>query len=606
MSETALGSDLRWAVGAIAAAVVLVLLNHVGLAVMLRLARGRSIRATGLLALPGLLADLAPAALGVAFAWFWLSNPYLIPLVIAPLALIQQSFALVARLGESEERFRALFEAAPVGTALIDLDERVVSSNRAIERLLGYGTDELAGRPLGDLLADGGGLLRELLSGRAEPYVFEGELLRRDGVPATGRVAVALLHDAQRRPRFGIVMIEDLTERRRLEDQLRQAQKMEAVGELAGGIAHDFNNLLTIILGRARIALRQMGPDDPLKEDVDEIAAAADRAAALTRRLLAFGRRQVLQPRVFELNAVVRATERMLRRLIGEHIEIQIDLAPAVGFVRADPTQLEQVIVNLALNARDAMPAGGRLAIRSFRTELDERADPGAPPSQREYVALSLTDTGHGMDDETRSHIFEPFFTTKDPGKGTGLGLATVHGIVAQSGWQLRVDSAPGAGSTFAVYLPRIRDAEAFEEATGPTADAPRGTETVLLVEDDEGVRSLAELLLAEAGYVVLSATGGEEALMLAERHPGPIDLLLTDVVMPGLGGVALADAVDRLRPGMRVLYMSGYPGEDLVGVTSSTGLVPKPFTVETLLQPVRDALDAVAPSPGSAAATTL
>ncbi|MEN3343301.1 MAG: hypothetical protein V7644_2705 [Actinomycetota bacterium] len=604
--DTGLGSQLRWAAGAIAAALVFVAVNHVNLAVMLRLARGRSIRATGLLGPDGLLADLAPAALGVVFARFWLTNPYLIPLVVAPLALIQQSFALVARLGESEERFRALFECAPIGTALVDLEERIVSGNRALEQLLGYGDDELLGRDFRDLVpGDGaGGARRELLPIDGEPYDFEARLRRKDGAPVSGHVAVALVRDAQRRPRFGIVMVEDLSERRELEEQLRQAQKMEAVGELAGGIAHDFNNLLTIISGRARIALRSIGGDQDLRGDVEEIAAAADRAATLTGQLLAFGRRQVLQPRVFELNTVVGATERMLRRLIGEHIEVVLELAPAVGRVRADPRQVEQVIINLALNARDAMPAGGRLTIRTLQAALEEPGETDGAAASRDYVVLSLSDTGHGMDARIRSHIFEPFFTTKEPGKGTGLGLATVHGIVAQSGGELRVRSAPGMGSTFAVYLPRVEDAEeAPEQAPVPAAGALGGSETVLLVEDDGGVRALAEVLLSEVGYAVLAARDGNDALRIVERHEGSIDLLLTDVVMPGLGGVALAEEVRRMRPGIGVVYMSGYPGDELRGVTGHAGLVAKPFTLETLLRPVRGALDAAAAAQGRVAA---
>jgi PAS domain S-box-containing protein len=578
---------LRWAVAATAAAIVFVVVNHLSLALMLRLARNRTLRGSGLFALQGLLGDFAPAAIGVVMARSWLVNPYLIPLLLAPLALIQQSFFLVAQLTESEERFRAMFECAPVGTMMIDLDDRIVSANRAVEQLLGCDEEDLVGRRLGDFL-DGSGFVRRLIDADGEEaHNFEGTLRRRDGTSALAHIAVALVRDAQTLPRFAILMAEDLTERRQLEEQLRQAQKMEAVGELAGGVAHDFNNLLTIISGRARTALRLTGDHGRLKADVEEIAAAAERAATLTRQLLAFGRRQVLQPRVFDLNAVVASTDRMLRRLIGEHIEIVLDLAPAVGRVRADPSQLEQVLINLAVNARDAMRAGGRLTIRTFRDELDGD----------DYAVFSMSDTGAGMDEQTRSHIFEPFFTTKEPGRGTGLGLATVHGIVAQSGGLVRVESRPGEGSTFTVYLPRVEDeAEAPEGAPSP-AGAIGGTETVLLVEDDDGVRALAELLLTEAGYHVLAASDGNDALKLAERHSGRIDALLTDVVMPGLGGVALAETVERLRPGIGIVFMSGYPGDALAGVTGSGGArtVAKPFTVETLLRPVREALDAAA-----------
>ena len=602
--QTALGADLRWATAAIAAAVALVVLNHLDLAVMLRLARGRSLRASGLLAPGALLADFALAGLGVVFARFWLSNAYLLPLAIASLLLIHRSFRLVAQLGESEDRFRALFESAPVGTALIDLDARIVSSNRSLEQLLGYRGAELVGRSFRELLAEDGtpdrdadaaDPLSDLLAGERERFSAERRLRRKDGTTALGQVALALARDAQRRPHFGIAMFEDLTERRQLEEQLRHAQKMEAVGQLAGGIAHDFNNLLTIILGRTRYALRLIGRNNPLSGDLDEIATAADRAAALTQQLLAFGRRQVLRPRVLDPNAVVTSTTGMLRRLIGQDIEIVVDLAPDLGHVRADPGQLEQVIINLAVNARDAMPGGGRLTIRTADVEVDESVDADHAPVSGEYVLISVGDTGHGMDAETRSHIFEPFFTTKEPGKGTGLGLATVHGIVGQSAGYVRVESTPGAGSTFAVYLPRAFGVATPHDRPPAPTGMLTGCESVLLVEDDDGVRALVGLLLSEAGYSVLVARDGKEALRLAERHQDPIDLLLTDLVMPGLGGAELADAVAPLRPGIRVLYISGYAGEAPAGVGS---VVPKPFTEETLLRMVRQALD----SPVSAA----
>ena len=348
--------------------------------------------------------------------------------------------------------------------------------------------------------------------------------MRKDGAEVRGHVAASLVVDAQRRPQFVIVMVEDLTERLRLEEQLRHSQRLEAVGQLAGGVAHDFNNLLTIIAGRTRFALRELaGADDGLRTDLEEVAAATERAAALTRQLLAFSRRQVLQPRVLDLNAVVTRTDRMLRRLIGEDIEIAIELAEDLHPVRADRGQLEQVILNLAVNARDAMPNGGRLTISTSNVELGAppAVDVDRPDAPGPHAMLAVSDTGHGMDAATRSHLFEPFFTTKEPGKGTGLGLSTVYGIVAQSGGHISVDSALGAGSTFSVYLPAVDAQVAAEEELTRDEGTLTGAETVLLVEDDAGVRALAELVLSRHGYTVLTAGDGSEALGVAADHAG-------------------------------------------------------------------------------------
>jgi PAS domain S-box-containing protein len=594
---TSLDGDLAWLVTGVAASVALVVVNHVTLAVMLRLARGRPLRFSGLLSPTGLLADLALASLGVVLAYLWESEPYLIPLAIAPLFLVQRSFRLLAQLGESEERFRTMFEGAPVGTVILDLERRIVSTNRVFEELVGYDKDELAGRRLADVSPEPeAASLERLFAGAHAAYAGQRTLVRKDGADVRGHVAASLVVDAQRRPRFVIAMVEDLTERLRLEEQLRHSQRLEAVGQLAGGVAHDFNNLLTIISGRTRFALRELaGADDALRSDLEEVAAATERAAALTRQLLAFSRRQVLQPRVLDLNAVVTRTDRMLRRLIGEDIEIAIELAADLHPVRADRGQLEQVILNLAVNARDAMPNGGRLTISTANAELGAppTVDVDRPPDPGPYALLAVTDTGHGMDAATRSHVFEPFFTTKEPGKGTGLGLSTVYGIVAQSGGHLGVDSAPGAGSTFTVYLPAV-DAQAAAEEE-PTLDEGTltGAETVLLVEDDAGVRAFAELVLSRYGYTVLSAGDGSEALGVAAAHEGVIDMLVTDVVMPRMKGPELAEAVVRLRPGIRVLYMSGYTDAMELPETAVGDVVPKPFSEETLVRKVREALDA-------------
>ena len=390
-------------------------------------------------------------------------------------------------------------------------------------------------------------------------------------------------------------MVEDLTERLHLEEQLRHAQRMEAVGQLAGGVAHDFNNLLTVITGRTEFAIRSLGDsDDAIRGDLDEIATAADRAASLTQQLLAYSRRQILQPRVVDVNGVVANMHRMLLRLLGEDTEIVTELAPDAVRVRADPSQLEQVILNLAVNARDAMPGGGRLIIRTASIAHAEgivREQDDAPTSGR-YALLAVEDTGEGMDEDTRSRIFEPFYTTKEPGKGTGLGLSTVYGIIAQSGGFIRVASAPGAGSTFAVYLPLAREEVTAEAASGSDgAGALSGSGIVLLAEDDDGVRALAELILTRYGYTVLPARDGEDALRIADRHTGPIDLLVTDIVMPRMRGTELAERLTSRRPDIGVLYMSGYADASALGDVDTAAIVPKPFSEETLAVFVRDTL---------------
>ena len=600
LMESALDADLRWAAAGISASLVLVLLNHANLAAMLRFARQLSVRASGMFAPTALLADLALAGLGVVAARFWLFNPYLLPLMLAPLVLIHRSFALLARLGESEERFRTMFEGAPAGTVIVDLEERIVSSNRAFEELLGQQKEELAGRRFAEFAPVPAGSsepLCVLLSGAQKRLADQRTFVRRDGSEALGQVAASLVVDAKANPRFAIVMVEDLTERLHLEEQLRHAHRMEAVGQLAGGVAHDFNNLLTVITGRSRFAIRSLGDrDGAIRGDLDEIAAAAERAASLTQQLLAYSRRQVLQPRVIDVNGVVANMQRMLLRLIGEDTEIVTELAPHAVRVRADPSQLEQVILNLAVNARDAMPGGGRLTIRTAsiaHAETIGREHDEAPTSGR-YALLAVEDTGEGMDEETRSRIFEPFFTTKEPGKGTGLGLSTVYGIIAQSGGFIRVASAPGAGSTFAVYLPLAREEVAAEPAPLGSDGVLSGSGTILLAEDDDGVRALAELILSQYGYTVLPARDGEDALRIADQHAGPIDLLVTDIVMPRMRGTELAERLTSRRPDIGVLYMSGYADASALGEVNAAAIVPKPFSEETLAGLVRETLAAL------------
>jgi CheY-like chemotaxis protein len=370
---------------------------------------------------------------------------------------------------------------------------------------------------------------------------------------------------------------------------------LEAVGRLAGGVAHDFNNLLTAIKGNAGLLLADLPSGSPLREDVEEIDRAAQRASDLTRQLLAFSRRQVLQPRVVDLNAVIGETRRMLRRLIEEDVEIVVDLAPSVGPVKADPGQVEQVVLNLAVNARDAMPGGGRLTISTSDATVPPEPREGWPyfVPAGEYVRLDVADTGVGMEPQVLAHLFEPFFTTKPAGKGTGLGLSTVYGIVKQSGGYVWADTEPERGSRFVVLLPRVVDDQGRAAGAEEAAPLPGRGATVLLVEDEDSVRSLTRRVLQRAGYRVLEAEDGERALSVAQAHEGGIDLLLTDVVMPGGGGRRLAERMAALRPSTRVLYMSGYPGDAMAehGLEAGVDLLPKPFTPESLLRRVADAL---------------
>ncbi len=386
---------------------------------------------------------------------------------------------------------------------------------------------------------------------------------------------------------------EDITERRRLEEQLHQSQKMEAVGRLAGGVAHDFNNLLTVIGGYAELLDMEVAEGDPLREAADGILRSSERAMALTRQLLAFSRKQVLQPKVLDLNAAVTEMDRLLRRVIGEDVELLTVLQPGVGRIRVDPGQLEQVIMNLVVNARDAMPEGGRLTLRTSALEVEGPTkfdvDPGS------YVLLEVSDTGCGMDREVLSHIFEPFFTTKERGKGTGLGLAIVYGVVKQSGGTVEATSQVGQGTTFRILLPRVSpEAEEGTEDEG-WAEAAGGSETVLLVEDEDEVRRLAASILEAHGYTVLTAGHGVEALALVRGHSGPIHLLVTDVVMPQMGGPELAARLAQVRPETRVLYISGYSDDAVVDQSLVAPLVEKPFKRQVLVRKVREVLDGAA-----------
>ncbi|HEX3000138.1 MAG TPA: ATP-binding protein, partial [Armatimonadota bacterium] len=386
------------------------------------------------------------------------------------------------------------------------------------------------------------------------------------------------------------------SKRKQLEEELRQSQKMEAIGRLAGGVAHDFNNLLMPILTFGEMLLSRLEDGDPLQHYADQIVRTAERASALPRQLLAFSRRQILQPKVLELDTLITEMEKMLRTLVGEDISFSVQSAPGTGLVKADQVQLEQVLMNLSANARDAMPNGGSLLIETKNVELDAetvRLRPGCKPGR--YVMLAVSDTGCGMDRETLAQIFEPFFTTKEKGKGTGLGLATVYGIVKQSGGDIRVYSEVGKGTTFKVYLPRVDAAQEPVAATARDQQPRGGTETILLVEDEDAVRESVRELLDANGYHVLDASNGDAALALCGERQEPIHLLLTDVVMPGMSGNVLAERLRRMRPGIKTLFMSGYTEDAIVhhGVLlDGVSFLQKPFSPRTLASKVREVLD--------------
>jgi len=504
---------------------------------------------------------------------------------------------------ETENRYRQLVENAYDLVTEISTDARYVWASPNYRSVLGYDPEELIGRNALEILhpddrAHAMEVFARFLAG-GQPGEARVRARHKDGswrsFEATGGTFTTATGE-----RRAVVISRDVTARRiteaalaQSEEQLRQAQKMEAVGRLAGGVAHDFNNLLTAIRGYGDLALQGLSPTDPRRRDIEEIGQAARRASELTGQLLTFSRRQVQQRRVLALNAVVSDLDKMLRRVIGEDLELRTRLDPAAGAVNADPGQLEQVLVNLAVNARDAMPMGGCLSLETSHIEGDAAAAAGLPAES--YACLIVRDTGIGMDEATRSHIFEPFFTTKPPGKGTGLGLSTVYGIVQQSGGQIHVESSPKAGTTFRIFLPKV-DQPVEAQRAGERAARGGGSETVLLVEDEHAVRRLIQRVLEGAGYRVLAAEGPAEALRLCQRHPEPIDLMLTDVVMPLMSGRELASRTAAVRPEMRVLYVSGYM-EDVIAhhgvLEPEIAFLGKPFAPDQLTRKVREVLDA-------------
>lgn len=504
-------------------------------------------------------------------------------------------------LRESEERYRTVTEAASDTIITIDEDSTILFVNRAAEEAFGYTTQEMLGQKLTMLIP---GHLNSVHQAGGARYVATGKkhiawnATELPGLHKTGReipLEVSFGEFMRNGRRFFTGIARDNTEREQLHSQLRQSQKMEAIGQLAGGVAHDFNNLLTVISGYCELALTTADIDDKLRHHLDQISEAGKRARLLVAQLLAFSRKQLLQPRVLDLNEVVANTHQMLRRLIGEDIDLVSIPRPGLGHVLADAGQIEQIILNLSVNARDAMPAGGKLTIETDNVELDENyARKHAEVFPGRYVLVAVSDTGYGMDAATRARIFEPFFTTKSLGKGTGLGLSTVYGIVKQSGGHIWLYSEPGKGTTFKVYLPRVDEAVETSEALVEHAESLRGSETLLLTEDEEAVRRLARSVLEMYGYNVLEAASGAEAIELL-KQTGNIALLITDVVMPQMSGKELAANAGRVSPKMRVLYLSGYADNAIFhhGVLEEgVSFLAKPFTQEGLARKVRQVLD--------------
>ena len=498
-----------------------------------------------------------------------------------------------------EQRFHDLFENTKDILFTLDADGNITSLNKTGEEVMGLSRSEALQNNIKSLVApEHHGVCREMMQRILNEEVlphFEIQMIRKDGQRVLLETSARPIQSGGKKE--GVQGIaRDVTERRNMENVVRQSQKMEAIGRLSGGVAHDFNNLLCVIIGHTEVLSEWLGPNEPVVNNVIQIKKAADSAAALTRQLLAFSRKQVFHPRALDLNAIVVDTQKLLGRLIGEHIELFTSLDPNLGQVLVDPVQIEQVLMNLVLNARDAMPEGGKLTIETSNIRLEEKHETkySFVPAGR-YVLFAVTDTGCGMDEETQTRIFEPFYTTKELGKGTGLGLATVYGIVKQSGGYIWVYSECGRGTTFKVYLPRIDNLTAPQRPSKQRVVIQSGTETVLLVEDAEPLRVLIKEILTNCGYKVLEAENGNEAIRIARDFQGPIHLLLTDVIMPGMGGEQLAAQLSQFLPEMKVLYMSGYPNDGIVRsgiLASGVALLEKPFTREILARNVRQVLD--------------
>ena len=502
----------------------------------------------------------------------------------------------------AEAKFRGLLESAPDPLVAVNLDGRIVVVNAQAEKTFGYKREELLGQPMDILVVE---RLREKCSAYRTRFFKEPNRalagttleifgLRRDGTEFPVEINLSLLETEE--GLWGSAAIRDLTERRKLESQFRQAQKMESIGTLSGGIAHDFNNLLTVILSYSHSLAEELNGDSKHQRAAEQIHQAAERGAALTRQMLAFSRQQVFQVRVLNLNDIIRNLLKMLQRIIGEHIEITTALADDLKPVKADPGQLEQILMNLSVNARDAMPKGGKLTLETSNVVLDEdfvRLHVGA--SAGPQVLLTVSDTGTGMDSATQARIFEPFFTTKGPGQGTGLGLAMVYGVVKQSGGSIWVNSKVGVGTTFNIYLPQAQGVSEAPAPKKPQTTLKQGSETILVVEDDPGVRELVCMMLTAKGYTVLTAQHPSDAESVCQRHSGNIHLLLTDMILPGASGREIAKRVSTLRPGIKVLFMSGYTDDALIrdhSLDESFAFLQKPFTQGSVAAKVREVLD--------------
>ena len=501
-------------------------------------------------------------------------------------------------LREANETLRAVIEASPLAIFSLDLLANVKSWNRAAENIFGFSASEVINGPLPIVFREKQADFKARFeqSIRGNPLVGNEESFKRkDGSAIEVSIWNEQLRDGNGVVTGIVAAVADNTERKKLEEQFRQSQKMDAVGRLAGGVAHDFNNLLTVITGYCQMMVDQLSPADPMSEDLQQVLKASGRATTLTKQLLAFSRQQIVLTKVVALDALVRDMDHMLKRLAGENIELRIE--GRCGKVRVDPGQIEQVIVNLAVNARDAMPRGGKLVIETVDRDFDEfsaQYAPGLAPGP--YVLLAVSDTGSGMDVVTRSHLFEPFFTTKERGRGTGLGLSTSYGIVKQNQGAILVYSEPGLGSTFKIYLPRVDEPTDAQTKPEPEHASFRGTETVLVVEDDDGVRRVLLKMLQQAGYCVLGARHGEEAIEMCRASDATVHVLITDVVMPKMGGIELASRLRHVTPDMRVLFVSGYSDSVVLhhGVLEAdTHFLQKPFTVEQLGRKVREVLEA-------------
>jgi len=506
-------------------------------------------------------------------------------------------------LQESEEKFRRLVSGIPDAVIMTDTEARITFWNEAATKILGYSKDDVVGKKVHEFLipTDKKEEFEKALdefqqTGNAPVFGkrIESTLFRKDGVEVPVEFSLSSLKITNQW--YAIAIVRDLTDRKLLEEQLLQAQKMEAIGKLAGGIAHDFNNLLTVINGYCEILLHKLKPGDPFYKEIEQIYKAGERAGTLTNQLLAFSRKQIIKPRIVNLNAAIKNTEKMIRRIIGEDIEFRIHLDAKIKNIKIDPAQLDQVIMNIVVNARDAMPKGGKLIVETNNVELKNF------PKQHynfikpgQYVVLSISDTGIGMDKETQRHIFEPFFTTKGQGKGTGLGLSTVYGIVKQNRGYITVYSEPGKGTIFKIYFPvAVGEMDSGYQREFPDAGL-RGTETILLVEDENNVRELAKGILTEYGYRVLEAGDGEQAIRVAKKHAGEFHLLLTDVIMPRMSGGELALRIKKMNPKVKIIYMSGYTNNAITQhgiLKDEIEFIQKPFSPQELLVKVRHVLN--------------